>query len=188
MNLNRKARFATLAAGLAAVFTLSACAGNPGTAMSVGDTTYSNTDISTGVAQISEIAGRPVDTPVLVNAISRASLITEFAKQNNITVADSEIEDFAKAQVAAGAFAAFPEGELSAVTRDFLRLQMLTDKLSAVITDPAQIEAANAQYAELVQNTDIEVNPRYGTFDEETDLLAPSTFGDVVSSHTHGAR
>ena len=186
MNLNRKARILTWTAGLAAVLTLSACTANPGTAMSVGDTVYSNADIAAGVTQISEMAGRPVDTPVLMNAMSRAALITELAKQNNITVADSQIADFIEEQVAQGTLATAPSGELSVVTRDFIRLQMITNELSATITDPAQIEAVNAQYAELIQSTPVEVNPRYGVFDAERNLI-PLTFADVVSSHAYGA-
>lgn len=186
MNLNRKARIVTWAAGLTAVFTLSACAGNPGTAMSVGNTSYSNADVAAGVAQISEMAGRPVDTPVLVGAMSRAVLITELAKQNDITVDDSTISDFIAEQVAQGTLAAVPSGELSTVTRDFIRLQMITNELSTSITDPAKIEEVNAQYAELVQNTPVEVNPRYGTFDAERNLV-PVTFADVVNAHAYGS-
>lgn len=184
MNLNRKARITTWAVGLAAVFTLSACAGTPGTAMSVGDTTYSNADISAGVTQISEMAGRPVDAPLLVGAMSRAVLITELAKHNDITVDDSKITEFIAEQVAQGTLVTAPSGELSAVTRDFIRLQMITNELSTAITDPAKIEEVNAQYAELVHNTPVEVNPRYGTFDADRNLV-PVTFADVVSAHTY---
>ncbi|WP_175954849.1 hypothetical protein [Schaalia sp. Marseille-Q2122] len=186
MHLNRKARIATWTAGLAALFTLSACAGNPGIALSVGDTVYSNDDIAEGVAQISEMAGHPVDPPLLVNSMSRAAIITELAKQNGITVADSEVVEFLKGQVEKGEFVTVPEGELATVTRDYLRLQMVSDKLGAVITDPAQAEAANELYADLLQNTPIEVNPRYGAFDLGLNLV-PLTFGDVVGPHASGA-
>lgn len=192
MNLNRKARIGTWAAGLAAVFTLSACVGNPGTAVSVGEVSYSNTDIAVGAGQISELAGRPVRAFELAGAVARVPHIIEIAKQNDVVVSDAQITDLLKEQAAqAGngeqASELTSSEDLSSAARDYIRLTLIEAEINKAITDPAKGEEINAQYVELLQNTPVEINPRYGTIDENRNLV-PVTFADVVNSHTQGAR
>ena len=156
---------------------LAGCGGNPQVAAYVGGST-SAINVQVQQAKVDQIAkgiadatSDAYDTAVTFRApvmqiLIQAALANQVAKVAGITVTDAQREAFyAQTEL-------YPALVKSPVTHDFM---VNFADTNTILTDAA----AEAPMAQLVANTPIKVNPRYGTWDAKVGGLMEGSPGSL---------
>jgi hypothetical protein len=158
-------------AGLAVVGTLAlgGCAGSPQAAAYVGNTQISQAGVDAVSKAIVE-AGAAETTSVARNVVVQIKIQNEIAKQAaaraNITVTDAQRQQLLAQNTALDPLLKNPE------TRDFTIDYVNT---AVILNSDAGKKAAT----EVIGDTSVRVNPRYGTWDPQQLALAEGSSGSL---------
>lgn len=150
---------------IAAALALGGCTGHEMREGAViNGTSYSMQEVQEAVGQIDSIAANPVGVPGLVYEAAVVDLIDDAFRGSPYSVSD--------AQLAATMREAGLEGEPNELTLDSARFRHYAAILQTpgVQEDPAMapvLEQLNAVTQEDITGLDVQVNPRYGTWDPE---------------------
>lgn len=184
----------TAAAVAIAAFALTACSGpSAGTAVSVGDTTITVSQLSTTVdelkGQVTALDGASWDdekatSRVLTDNVTYL-LLDEAARREGITVTQGEVDKLVNDAItanAAGDRAKFveslaasgtPESQIPLAARAVIIKSALEKKVAPGVTDATQIDKAVREYlAKVADDLGVDVAPRFGAWDTETAGLA----------------
>lgn len=164
-----------LLAGIAVV-SLSGCTGEPG-AVLIGDgISFSESDISTAVTEWGELTGSEPGQEEMVNFLAQAPGLLQFAsEQKGIVVGEETLESMLSA-INESNGTEITLADLSDATALALEAVIANQYLaySSVTTEDYVI------YAEMLQDSTMQVNPRYGTYSDGV-LQALSPLADVMS-------
>lgn len=159
-------RRALAAALLLAGAVVAGCAAPPGTAATVEGTRISAADVDAAAREWGMATGEVLSVAQTTHLLVIAELLRPIAAEAGAVFSDAELEA-ALDQVAADQ----PDGgplEYSASTLNLVRFVFQQQQLAG--TPEA------AELTEAFETADIEVNPRYGTFDLATGEAAPTSF------------
>lgn len=151
---------------LSAALLLSACGAGPGsdTAVSVNGTDYSVAEVQTAVQELSTVAAAPSTTSDVIRDLAVLPVLEGLVKGTPYEVTDGQLGQILGSN-------GVPEP--GAATMDAARARQYLQVLNnpATFQDPAMAEAAekmqqitDADFAAV----DVEVNPRYGSWDIST--------------------
>ena len=161
---------------LALVSGLGACSAQPGVALQVGDTTYSEADVTQAVDQYDQMFGQDPGRSDFVAALANAHHILEMGTDHGIVVDDATVDTQIEAAKEQQTITDVPD-HINHALMDLLRMQLTVSELQAKVSDTQQL---SDELAQKQAQADLHVNPRYGTLDENNQIV-PMTFGDVVS-------
>lgn len=171
----RKHRIVAAAAvALTVVGVLAGCAGRPGAAAVVDGREIASSDVATALAELKPVYTTASVQGVLATLISEPALI-QAASQHGMGVSDEDAdavlrEGFTKADLEAPA-------SFSPATIAIGRYLAAADKVNAA-EDPQPIID---DYSRRMQEQDVQVNPRFGTFDQGS-VVDPVPPAWIVSS------
>lgn len=150
---------------IAAALALSACSG-PGTREGavINGTSYSMQEVQQAVTQVDSVAANPVDVSQIVYEAAVVHLIDDAFHGSPYTVSDAELTSTMRG--------AGLEGEPNELALDSARFRHYASILQApgIQEDPAMapvLAQLNAVTQEDIVNLEVEVNPRYGTWQPE---------------------
>lgn len=171
-----RSKIAAALVAAAAAGTLAGCTGSPGTALIVDGVSYSEGDIASVISEWTELTNNEPGQLEVITTLAQASVLISFAEgQMEIDLSDEAMaEQLTYFNESYGNELTL--GDLSDSTVQVLRAVYANSALaSATITeDDYQV------YEQLLADTDVEVNPRYGSYAEGA-VQAVSTLGDVMS-------
>ena len=159
---------------------LGACSAHPGTAAIVGDMRISEAEVSLTSQQLSGLLGQDVDASQLLPTLNQNLAIGKLAEKNGITVSDQEVTDSLAEmgqEVVQRGGKSTPITNPSPLLKTIIKNSIAQQKLRS----SAQ---ANAELADTIQTTKVEINPRYGTLDAKSGSLTQGVFGDVIRAHS----
>jgi hypothetical protein len=181
-------RWRTAAVAVVAVTTLAGCGVSPGTAAVVESTTISHDrvdDVALAVCSANlagaRASGQPVPTlatrgarEVAVQILVETELSQQFGAHEGVSASPQEVSQ-AVAQNEAG-IAALPEErreDFREALREYAEGQLILIEigrrsLGSDVPDDQAIAEGSRLRAEFVETLDVEVDPRYGRFDEGT--------------------
>ena len=145
-----------------ATVALAACSAQPGVALNIDGTTYTEDEVSEAAQQLSQISGQQFPTAGVVYVLAQGEAVREVANQDGVEFSD---EDARNALASANAAAV-------GVVRINQLLVLLQGKVDQQVL--AQ------EMAEVQKGKDIELNPRYGALDENNAVYAPNLQGVVL--------
>ncbi|ROR72235.1 hypothetical protein [Bogoriella caseilytica] len=160
------ARRALAATALVAGAVLAGCAAPPGTAAMVEGTRISSAEVDAAAREWAMATGEPLSVSQTTHLLVTAELLRPIATEAGAVFSDSELSA-ALDQVAANQPEGAPE-EYSAATLDLARFVFQQQALAGT--------PVGAELTEAYESADIEINPRYGTFDLATGEAAPTDF------------
>ena len=167
---------------------LGACSAHPGTAAIVGDTRISEADVSLTSQQLSGLLGQDVDaSQLLLPTLSQNLAIGKLAEKNGITVSDQEITDSLAEmgqEVVQRGGKSTPITHPSSLLKTIIKNSIAQQKLRSSGMSQQQLAQVNAELANTIQTTKVEINPRYGTLDAQSGSLTQGVFGDVVRANS----
>lgn len=164
----------------AAVAGLGACSAKPGVAVAVGDYTYSDADIQEGARQFAALGGQGAEPRVLAHQVGEWRLRVLIGEQLGLDLSDEVVaEQIQSLESQSGLKLGEEPG---AVLSDFIRDRIVQTSLSTLQLSEEEITELNQNVAVLIENNDIEVNPRYGTINTEYQMMEDPVFGDVITS------
>jgi len=175
----RKGRVLAGLSSLALVAGLGACSAQPGVALQVGDTTYTEADVTQSIDQFDAMFGQEPGRSEFVSALASAHHIQEMGADHGIVVDDATVESQIKAAEEQQSITTVPD-DLNHALVDLLRMQITVSDLQSAVSDTSQL---TQELAEKQASADVRLNPRYGTLDQDNQIVS-STFGDVVGSGT----
>ncbi|MDO5719506.1 MAG: hypothetical protein Q4P05_02095 [Actinomycetaceae bacterium] len=159
-----------LAAGISAlaiVTGLSACSAQPGTALSVDGKVYSEDEVSAASQELSEMFQTPYTSVDIINMLIPSQSAISVAKKHNIEMSDEDVRKAMATQIEDGA------EEMSDTSVDVLRSSWMIGTLQQTL-DP---ETATNELLEALNNSDIDLNPRYGGLSKENLMTPPILLG-----------
>ncbi len=165
---------AAAAVALTVVGVLAGCSGRPGAAAVVDGRAIASSDVATALAELKPVYTTASVQGVLATLISEPALI-EAASQHGVGVSDEDGEATLRASFASAGVDA-PEA-FSPATIAIGRYLAAADKVNA-IDDPQPIVD---EFSQRMQQQDVQVNPRFGTF-EQGSVVDPVPPAWVVSS------
>ena len=175
----RKGRVLAGLSSLALVAGLGACSAQPGVALQVGDTTYTEADITQSIDQFDEMFGQEPGRSEFVAALASAQYIQEMAKDHDIVVDDATVQSQLEAAKQQQSITALPDN-LNHALVDLLRMQISVSDLQSKVSDTSQL---TKELSEKQSTADVRLNPRYGQLDSANQIIS-SKFGDVVSAES----
>ena len=184
---------ASKAAVLLAVcgFGLGACSAHPGTAAIVGDMRISEAEVSLTSQQLSGLLGQDVDASQLLPTLNQNLAIGKLAEKSGITVSDQEITDslaeMGQEVVQRGGKSA-PITNPTPLLKTVIKNSIAQQKLRSSGMSQEQLAQANAELANTIQTTKVEINPRYGTLDAQSRSLTQGVFGDVIRANSRAQK
>lgn len=158
-----------IAVGLSAVAlatSLGACSAQPGVALVVDGSTYTEDQVSQATNEVSSVLGQPIKNHDITTVLALADSYIEVGKAHNIEVSDQDVRNF---------YAKRSEetGRLSDPAVKVLRVSQIFQELSTSVPS----DEIGTQIGQLQADRDIEMNPRYGTVDPKGMISAPSLSG-----------
>ncbi len=179
MAVRRRARRGVrlVAAAVTAVAVLAGCAGQPGAAAVVDGRSISTAELATAYEQLAPIFAGAGAQDVLGVLITEP-FAAQVASDRGVGVNDEQALDLLR-QVATQAL-----GEEKGAELEFGPGAIAVGRYSlaaSALRDLSDADAAAAEYQDLVRAADIDVNPRFGSFDADTLAVAlPSTPSWIV--------
>mgnify|MGYP002744359292 FL=1 len=170
---------------------LGACSAHPGTAAIVGDTRISEADVSLTSQQLSGLLGQDVDASRLLPTLNQNLAIGKVAEKNGITVSDQEITDSLAEmgqEVVQRGGKSTPITNPSPLLKTIIKNSIAQQKLRSSGMSQEQLAQANAELANTIQTTKVEINPRYGTLDAQSGSLTQGVFGDVIRANSRAQK
>ena len=162
---------------------LGACSAHPGTAAIVGDTRISEAEVSL----LSGLLGQDVDASRLLPTLNQNLAIGKLAEKNGITVSDQEVTDSLAEmgqEVVQRGGKSTPITNPSPLLKTIIKNSIAQQKLRSSGMSQQQLAQANAELANTIQTTKVEINPRYGTLDAQSGSLTQGVFGDVIRANS----
>ena len=164
---------------------LGACSAHPGTAAIIGDWSVSEAELDLSSQQLSALMGQQVDAAQFLPDMSSSRAVGQVAEENGVTVSDEEVmqqfQQMGERVVARGGQStpvAEPTPFLKTIVKDTLALQ----KLRSMGFSSEKSQELSNQISQIMQSTKVEINPRYGTYNAQSNELTQTVFGDVVRS------
>ncbi|MDO5034252.1 MAG: hypothetical protein Q4E01_02575 [Actinomycetaceae bacterium] len=157
------------ATGVAVAFALAACSAQPGVALNVNGTTYSEDEVSNAAMQLTELSGQPYSTAGVTYMLMLEPVMRDLAKANGIEFSE---EDARNALAAVKEMTGEPASE-AAVT------VVRTSQLYSLLERTLPPEQLSQEITETLAALDLEVNPRYGELTEDNMLYQPKLDGVV---------
>ena len=164
---------------------LGACSAHPGTAAIVGDWSVSEAELDLSSQQLSALMGQQVDAAQFLPDMSSSRAVGQVAEENGVTVSDEEVmqqfQQMGERVVARGGQSTpveEPTPFLKTIVKDTLALQ----KLRSMGFSSEKSQELSNQISQIMQSTKVEINPRYGTYNAQSNELTQTVFGDVVRS------
>lgn len=170
---------------------LGACSAHPGTAAIVGDTRISEADVSLTSQQLSGLLGQDVDASRLLPTLNQNLAIGKVAEKNGITVSDQEITDSLAEmgqEVVQRGGKSTPITNPSPLLKTIIKNSIAQQKLRSSGMSQEQLAQANAELANTIQTTKVEINPRYGALDPQSGSLTQGVFADVIRANSGAQR
>ena len=72
----------------------------------------------------------------------------------------------------------------SSLLKTIIKNSIAQQKLRSSGMSQEQLAQANAELANTIQTTKVEINPRYGTVDAKSGSLTQGVFGDVIRANS----
>ena len=166
----RKGRVLAGLSSLALVAGLGACSAQPGVALQVGDTTYTEADVTQSIDQFDTMFGQEPGRSEFVSALASAHHIQEMGADHGIVVDDATVESQIKAAEEQQSITTVPD-DLNHALVDLLRMQITVSDLQSAVSDTSQL---TQELAEKQASADVRLNPRYGTLDQDNQIVVGS--------------
>ncbi|MCI1641693.1 MAG: hypothetical protein LKI58_01455 [Actinomyces sp.] len=178
-----RTRTGRLLAGLSAAALvgggLGACSAQPGVALQVGDTTFTEADITQAAEQYEAMTGSSVDRYQYVWSLSTIPAFLDAAESQGVSVDDATLDADLQSLVDSQSLTEVPD-DLSPALREILRYQFVYSELSSSDVDPTTF---NAAYDAAQKSIPVTVSPRYGSAAPTSSTEGVSTaLADVVSA------
>lgn len=173
----KRALTALAAAGLA--LGLGACSAQPGVAAKVGGTTFSEAEVTSAIEQYDATFGQTVERSQMISGLIQSAFLEQMGNNNDITITDSQVDDALESLKSQGTITEIPS-PLSEGLYDLFRGELASTQLSNTGRDNDDL---NAEYTQLIADTPVTLNPRYGTFDA-SEGITTSLPADVVDDST----
>lgn len=173
----RWGRFLAALSALGLAVGLSACSANPGVALEVGDTTYTEADITTALDQYSEMFGQDAGRQEFVWTLARYATVIPVGDTHGVSVTEQDVTDQLQAAVDQQQIASVPDS-LNHALSDLLRAQLVVSGLQSAVPDT---QALNDELTQALSSTDVSMNPRYGAYSIDG-TPGSVLLGDVVDA------
>lgn len=181
---NRFIRRTATAAGLAlaAGFALGGCApssGNPGEALRVGDTVISENDLTVAIDQFAQLAGQEVPRDQMAAFLGQGLSIVQAAEDVDLGATDEDLEQAfneAAEQLGAQQEVTLEFADVAPSTMIIFSGADAQQKLMSGAATPEQM----ALFEEVLADTPVYLNPRYGQMTLEEGYQPPGPLGDAV--------
>ena len=163
---------------------LGACSAHPGTAAIVGDMRISEAEVSLTSQQLSGLLGQDVDASQLLPTLNQNLA-------NGITVSDQEVTDSLAEmgqEVVQRGGKSTPITNPSPLLKTIIKNSIAQQKLRSSGMSQEQLAQVNAELANTIQTTKVEINPRYGTLDARSGSLTQGVFGDVIRANSRAQK
>lgn len=166
-----------LAAAAGLVIGLGACSALPGVALRVGDSTYTEAQVTTTADQVKQMFGSDVTRQNLVWSLIQAKAVEDVGAAHKVVVDDAAVQDQIAAAVKAKSITWAPQ-DPSPALMDLLRTQIIANQLEGAGIDTATL---SKDLATAMAGEQVDMSPRYGAYDPVKGAKA-ATLGDVVAS------
>ena len=161
----------TLRRGLAAVAVLaglvvSGCGTHPGAAAVVDGQRISENEVARAIEDFTAVTGQPVDAPMMLGTLIVAPIMVDVAAQHGVAASDAEAAALLDEQAQLNDREApedYSQGVLQVATMTIVQQGL------AQASDP---EGVVNEITERINSADVEVSPRYGTFDPSGGQIA----------------
>lgn len=178
-----RTRLGRLLAGLSAaalVTGLGACSAQPGTALSVGGTTYSEKDITEAAAQYTQMTGSDsIPRYQYVWSLATIPVFLATASSMGVTIDDATLDADLQQLNDGQTLKEIPD-TINPALREILRYEFVYNALQ---TSGVDATAFNAAYDQTLQAMPVSVNPRYGSSAPSSSTGQLDTaLGDVVTA------
>lgn len=141
------------ALGAAAALVLTGCGqSSPRVAAYVGSSEITDAAVTDGVEGFTEVAGA-VNKPAVLNAMIQGEIATAVAAENGITVTDAERDELLAQDESAQVLLSNPAAK--EVVYDLVDVEIVAGKVG------------DEKFLAAMQEADVTVNPRFGTWDPE---------------------
>lgn len=178
-------RALAVAGGLVAAGLLAACSGTPGAAAVVDDRVISTSDVQVASDELAAL-GQSFDVAAVISVLIQEPTVTAIATEHGVGVSDEEaialLDQVAQSSPTAGTLAG-AETEFSDATIAIARYSLASGNLQET-SDP---EAVGEEVAERLGELDVEVNPRFGTADENQNVTALTSWPWIVAPEADGS-
>ncbi len=138
---------------------LGACSAQPGVALEVGDTTFSEGDITQASEQYSAMTGNTIERYQFVWSLSTIPTFLDAAQSMGVTVDDATLDTNLQSLVDSQSLKDVPD-DMSPALREILRYEFVYSTLQTSGVDPT---AFNAAFDQARAGVEVSVNPRYGS-------------------------
>lgn len=152
-----------------ATVALAACSAQPGVALNIDGTTYTEDEVSEAARQLSQISGQQFPTAGVVYVLAQGEAVREVANQHGVEFSDEDARN-ALASVQS------PGEPANAAAVGVVRINQLLVLLQGKVDQQVLAQ----EVAEVQKGKDIELNPRYGALDENNAVYAPNLQGVVL--------
>jgi hypothetical protein len=179
----RRARALTVTGGLVAAGLLAACSGTPGAAAVVDDRVITTSDVQVASDELAAL-GQQFDVAAVISVLIQEPTVTAIATEQGVGVSDAEaialLEQVAQSSPTGQAGT---ETEFSDATIAIARYSLASGNLQEA-DDP---EALGQEVSERLAALDVEVNPRFGTADENQNVTALTSWPWIVAPEADGS-
>lgn len=175
----RARRTLAVGAALVAAWAVAGCSVHPGTAAVVDGREISPDDVTDATDQLTPIygGGAPIDPRTMLTVLIQAPFFTAAADEAGVGVGAEEARASLDEMMEAADVAA-PEWHDATV--EVQRFVLALEALGS--SDGGDVLATEA--LDAVRAADVDVNPRYGAWDEEAATVSPAVSGWVVPAES----
>ena len=167
MTSRNKGTRRTLAMAALVGIVLSACGAQPGAAAVIDDRTVSENYLADAVTDYRELLGQPIAPKDMLATLIIVPTLVETGADHGIGVSRSEASQLLEMQAEMSGQEIPAEGYSEGLI-DIAQMQLVNSQIS----QSPQAGAILDDFWQTIENSDIEVNPRYGSF-EFDDVAGP---------------
>lgn len=149
------------AAALLSALALGGCGAHPGTAAIVDGEQISENELDRAVTDFAAVTGQQIDSPTMLSTLVVAPMILDVAAEYGVAASDDEASALLDRQAEASGLPV-PEDGYGTGVLQIAKMTIVNQTMSTSPEGGAAMEDVNARITEA----DVEVNPRYGEFDE----------------------
>lgn len=170
-----RSKIAAALVAVAAAGTLAGCTGSPGAALIVDGVSYSESDVASVISEWTELMNNEPGQMDVIATLAQAPAVISFAEeQMGIDLSDEVMaEQLTYLNDSSGNELTL--SDLSDPTVQVLRAVYADSVLSSITVTEDEYQV----YTQLVADAEVEINPRYGSYDQGT-VYAVSRLGDVM--------
>lgn len=164
-------RIRTLGALAATAALLAGCSTLPGTAAVVDGARISESDVADATAMFGRVLGATPNPAAVLDALVKEKVVTPVAGEFDLVASDGEVVDYLNQYAVSAGGEVLDKSEFPASGLAAGRYLAIMERMSS---DENAVEISGQMLAAF-QDADIELSPRYGTYDENG-VLSASTF------------